>query len=59
MTNPSKPLPSAFIPYFDGDLDPPSLHEVDEDPVQPDGTAIFEQPITDNCIHDELKLPQG
>ena len=59
MKNPSKPPPSALIPYYDGDLDPPALHEVDEDPVQPDGTAVFEQPITDNWIHSELNLPQG
>ena len=59
MTNPSKPPPYAFIPYSDGDLYPPSLHEVDEYPVNSDGTAVFEQPITDHCIHAELKLPQG
>ena len=41
MTKPSKLPPSAFIPYSDSDLDPPALHEVDEDPVQPDGTYLF------------------
>ena len=40
MTKPSKPPPSAFIPYSDGYLDPPSLHKVDKDPVQPDGTDV-------------------
>ena len=59
MTNPSKPPPSAFICYYDGDLDPLSLHEVDEDPVQTDGTAVFEQPITDHWIHAEPNLLQG
>ena len=59
MKKRSKPPPSAFIPYYNGDLYPPALHEVDEDPVQPDGTAVFEQPITDHCIHAELNLLQG
>ena len=58
MTKPIKPLPSALIPYYDGDLYPAALHEVYENPFQPDGTALFEQPITDHCIHAELKLPQ-
>ena len=48
MTKPSKPPPSAFIPYSDGDLYRPTLHEVDEYPAQPDGTAVFEQPIMDH-----------
>ena len=59
MTKPSKPPPSAFIAYSYSDLDPPLIHEVDEDPVHPDVTAVFEQPITDHWIHAELKLPQG
>ena len=59
ITKPSKPPPFAFIPYYRGDLDPPSLHEVDEDPVKPDGTAIFKQNILYHWIHAELNLPQG
>ena len=59
MTNPSKTPPSAFIPYSGGDLDMPALHELNEDPVYPDDTTVFEQPITDYCIHAELNLPQG
>ena len=59
MTIPTKPPPSAFIPYSDGDLNPPALHEVDEDPVQPNGTTIFDHPITDHWIYAELNLPQG
>ena len=42
MTNTSKPPPSAFIPYSDGDLDPPALHELDEDSIQTDRTTVFE-----------------
>ena len=41
MTNPGKAPPLAFIPYSDGDLYPPELHEADEDPFQPDGNAVF------------------
>ena len=58
-TKPSKPPQSDFIPYSDGHLDPHALHELYEDTVHPDGTAVFEQPITDHCIHVELNLPQG
>ena len=54
MKMPNKPPPSAFIPYSYGDLYPPVLHEVDEYPVQPDFTAVFEHHITDHCIHAEL-----
>ena len=49
----------AFIPYSDGDLDPRTLHDVDEYTVQLDGTAVFEQPIMYHWIHAELNLPQG
>ena len=42
MTNPSKPPPSAFIPYADGDLDLPALNKVDEYPVHTDD--VFEHP---------------
>ena len=59
MTRPNKPPPSAFIHYSDGDLDPPDLHEVYEYTFQTDGTAVFEQPITDHWIYAELSLPQG
>ena len=48
MTRLSKPPPSALIYYSDGDLDQPDLHEVDEYLVQPDGIAVFGQPITDH-----------
>jgi len=59
MSKPPKPLPTEYIPYSEGNLDPPPLHEVDEDPVQSDGTAVFEKPITDHWINAELSLPQG
>ena len=59
MTILNKLSPSAFIPYSDGYLDPPDLYEVDEDPVQPYGIAVFEHSITYQCIHSKLNLPPG
>ena len=58
MTKPRRPLPSKYIPYSDGNLDQPILHNIDEDPVQNDELAMFEKPITDNLISAELNLPQ-
>ena len=57
MANISKPPQSTFVSYSNGDLYPPALHEVDEDPLHTDGNSVFEQPITDYCIHDEINLP--
>ena len=58
MTKSSKPQPSYFFPYSDGDLYTPAIHEVYKYPVHPYGTAAFGKPITDNWIHAELNLPQ-
>ena len=54
-----KTPPSDYVPYADGELDPAPIHDLDEDPVEKDGTAVFEKPITDHLIHAELCLPQG
>ena len=43
MTTPTKPPASDYVPYADGELDPPPIHEVDEDPVHSDGKAVFEK----------------
>ena len=51
MANIRTPPLYNFISYSNGDLYPPALHEVDEDPLHTDGTAVFEQPITDYWIH--------
>lgn len=59
ITVPEKPPPSDYVPYSDGNLDPPLLHSVDEDPIHLNGSAVFEQPITDHWINSELMLPQG
>ena len=59
MSKPTKPSPPDHIPYSDG-VDPDSVElPEDNDPVGPDGTAVFEKPITDQWIHAELNLPQG
>ena len=59
MSTPSKPLAPDYVPYADGELDPPPIHEIDDDPIENDGTAVFEKPITDYLINAELRLPQG
>ena len=59
MTTPTKPPASDYVPYANGELDPPPIHEVYEDPVNSDGKAVFEKPITDHWINMELRLPQG
>jgi hypothetical protein len=59
LSSPSKLPLSDYVPYADGELDPPPLHELDEDPVDNDGTAVLEKPITDHLINAELRLPQG
>ncbi len=48
-----------FEPYSDDD-DPDSVELPEEnDPVNAEGTAVFEQPITDRMINAELNMPQG
>ncbi|MCP4459790.1 MAG: hypothetical protein GY816_17465, partial [Cytophagales bacterium] len=56
---PNQPPPYEYIPYADGELDPPIADELDEDPIDEEGKAIFEKPITDQLIHAEVRLPQG
>ena len=59
MTLPKKPLSTEYIPYSDG-VEPDPLHlPSDDDPVDTDGTSVFEKPITDYWIHAEVSLPQG
>ena len=56
FTPPSLPA-QDFVPYSDGELDPPLI--LDEDPVTPKGGSMFEKPLTDMVINAELSLPQG
>ena len=59
ITLPKKPLSTEYIPYSDG-VEPDPLHlPSDDDPVDKDGTSVFEKPITDYWIHAEVCLPQG
>ena len=59
MTMPKTLLSTEYIPYSDG-VDPDPLHPPsDDDPVNADGTSVFEKPITDYWIHAEVSLPQG
>jgi hypothetical protein len=59
VTKPSKPASPDFVPYSDGDLDPISLEDIEEDPIDEDGTSQFEKPVTDHLIHAEVVLPKG
>ena len=59
VRKPEKPIRGNFVPYADEvDPDPVQLPD-DNDPIDTDGTSVFEKPITDQWINAELKLPQG
>ena len=55
---PEKPM-KDYGPYSD-DVDPDSVNLHDNnDPINKDGTSVFEKPITKQWINAELNLPQG
>ena len=59
MAFPPKPSSSPYVPYSDG-VEPNSLQlPEDNDPVDPNGTSVFEKLITDHWIYAEVTLPQG
>ena len=59
MSFPPKPKAPDFIPYHDED-EPDPLHITDNnDPVDTNGVALYEIPITDLWINNEVCLPQG
>ena len=59
MSFPSKPKAPDFIPYHDEDEpDPLQLPDIN-DPVDDNGIALYEKPITDQWINVEVCLPQG
>ena len=58
MTKPPKP-PDNVEPYSDGNLDPISIDDVNEDPIDNSGRSVFEKPVLDHLIHAEVTLPQG
>ena len=47
-----------FVPYEDEDMNPISMLN-DDDPVDKNGIATFERPMTDTLINAELTLPHG
>ena len=59
MEFPTKDSKSKYIPYEDDSGDAPPLIPDDNDPVEANGKAMFEKPITDMLIHSEVHLPQG
>ena len=52
------PVLKEYIPYSDEVESTSIIYPDDNDPVDDNGTALFEQPITDRLIHTELRLPQ-
>ena len=58
IREPENPI-KDYVTYSD-DVDPYSLSLPDDnDPINKDGTSVFENPITDQWINAELNLPQG
>ena len=59
MSFPPKLKAPDFIPYHD-DVEPDPLHIPDNnDPVDVNGIPLYEKPITDYWINNEVCLPQG
>ena len=56
-----KPKVSDFIPYYDEiEPEPEPLSILDNnDPIDDNGIARYEKPVTDYCINNEVCLPQG
>ena len=59
LETPSKLNYNEYVAYEDGELGHPQLDKVDEDPLNEDGKAAFEKPLTDVWINAEVSLPQG
>ena len=59
MSFPIKPKAPDFILYHD-EVEPDPLQPPDNnDPVDDNGVALYEKPITDHWINNEVCLPQG
>lgn len=54
---PSGETEDEVVPYADCEVD--ELPTYDDDPVEENGVAQFEAPLTDLLIHAEVHLPQG
>ena len=59
ISKPVKPEPPDHVPYSDDYESNPLQLPDDNDPVDENGVAVFEKPITDQWINAELNLPQG
>ena len=57
VSYPEKPIPAIYTPYEDNSAENPTYLPDNFNPVESDGTATFEKPITYNLIHFEVKLP--
>jgi hypothetical protein len=55
---PEKTLDLDIVDLIDDTVDDPLLL-LEEDPIDSDGTSVYEKPITDLLIHAEVLLPQG
>ena len=55
---PSAPPVTPFVPYEDDEETPHEIPEMD-DPVDPTGNAVDQQPLYDKMIHAEVVMPQG
>ena len=57
VSKPTSPNSPEHAPYYDV-VDPDSVPLPDDnDHVMPDRTTVFDEPITDQCIHSRLNLP--
>ena len=59
MSFPTKPKAPDFIPYHDEDEPDPLQIPEHNDPVDDNGVPLYEQPITDHWVNNEVCLPQG
>ena len=59
MIEPSKPLPTDYVPYAYGSFDATPLQKMDDYPDLLDGKSAFDKPLTDQWINSELNLPLG
>ena len=59
MFYPEKPIPEGYILHEDEPKKAPQSFPDYSNPVQSDGTAAFENIITDHLIYAEVNLPEG
>ena len=52
-------IPDDIEPYADDETPQMNLDDVENDPVDSNGQAVFEKPVLDHFIHAEVSLPKG